>query len=419
MEQIGIPDQDLQDFILAVLQVNGNNPYQLEVRSGEVFVSQPGLQLMLKRAQACSKTYILPFNNAKEILWLVLNKDFRKLLQHAEELKSFLVPTLANTFKAGRTKFDPAKPGIGILGARLYSKGYYCFRSPLSITDEIFEALSIWAKLDEERPPIDDVENTSSAYRLRRQFQEALGRKQWVEAENVLNEIRQGHHLSDENSLFLKIQLLSLQERWAELWESDDYRLVAGLDHLPALVRRALLLTFYHCEIRKREEQGDLQAILEVIRQNSNKLGTLLSYRAGLEGDQFVRIFAYQATIRNQVSLLKELAKSAIDQNTREVIKNLLPLIQPSTTVSQQPNRNLEEGIAYFQQRRYDEAFLSVRACPPSVKRTQLLLGIAAMTEDKTISKVARQAFDSMNEMERQDILSDQYSKGWAKFILG
>ncbi|EGW36003.1 hypothetical protein DOT_6111 [Desulfosporosinus sp. OT] len=37
----------------------------------------------------------------------------------------------------------------------------------------------------------------------------------------------------------------------------------------------------------------------------------------------------------------------------------------------------------------------------------------------KAISKVVRQAFDSMNGTEKHEIVSDQYSKGWQSLFLG
>jgi hypothetical protein len=417
MNQIVIDDTSLQNFIVETLQVNRSNPYGIQLQEGEVICSHPGVTAMLWRCQA-GKTFVLPVRRQKDVLWLVMSGNSRELLKHMDEIKSFLVPTLAEPLLAGRSKFDPTKPGMGALGAQIFPHGYYCFRSPLSLNDQIFKALAMWDNLDSLRPEVYALETTVNAYVLRRKFQQAVALQHWEEAEHTLTTIRQGHHLSDENCLFLKVQFFSSQGRWHTIWDSREYPLVAGLDPLPTAVRGALLMAFYNCTLVELEDQGEIPAILEVFRRHSGKLGTLLRYRAGLSGDLFVRLFAYQAAVENQVSRLSQLAAAATEQVSRDIINILLTLVDaPAATLEQADS--LEQALKYFKEKNYDEAFLAALYCPPSAKRTQLLLYIATMTEDVSICQAAKESFESLNPGQQDEILSDPSSKASAKFVVG
>lgn len=417
MNRILIDDTGLQKFIIFALQVNSGNSYGLQLQGGEVICSHPGLTTMLRRCQA-GKTFVLPIRREGDILWLVLSSDTSDLLKDADEIKSFLIPTLAEPLLAGRNKFDPTKPGMGALGAQIFPHGYYCLRSPQSLGEQVFDALAMWAKLDDLRPKMQGQETTVNAYVLRRQFQQAVALQHWDEAEHTLAVIRQGHHLSDENCLFLKIQILSSQGRWHALWDSSEYPLVAGLDPLPAAVRGALLMAFYNCAVVKLEEKGEISAILEAFRQHSSKLGTLLRYRAGLSRDLFIRLFAYQAAVENHASRLSQLAAAATEQATLDVISSLLTLVDVPTQPPVQVNP-LEQALKYFQAKLYDEAFLTALDCSPSVKRTQLLLFIATMTEDVSICQAAKEAFENLTQDQQDEILLDPNSKASAKFVVG
>lgn len=417
MNRIVIENADLQKLIMEALQLNSGNPYGLQLQSGEILCSHPVLTTMLRRCQV-GKIFVLPVRRQSDILWLVLSGNKRELLKHTDEMKSFLVPTLAEPLLAGRNKFDPNKPGIGALGAQLFPHGYYCLRSPLSLGEQVFEALAIWAKLDDLRPEMQIQEATVNAYVLRRQFQQALALHHWDKAENTLTVIRHGHYLSDENCLFLKIQLLSSQGKLQALWNSSEYPLVAGLDPLPLAVRSALLTAFYNCVVVELEEQGEVTKILEAFRQYSGKLGTLLRYRSGLQGDLFVRLFAYQSAVENQETRLRKLAKAATEQYTQDIIEILLTMVDASTSYLAHVN-HMEKALKYFQEKSYDEAFLVALDCPLSVKRTQLLLYIATMTEDVSICKAAKEAFEHLSQGQQDEILSDPGSKASAKFVVG
>jgi len=193
---------------------------------------------------------------------------------------------------------------------------------------------------------------------------------------------------------------------------------VAGLDPLPSAVRGALLTSFYNCAVVEKEEQWDIPATLDVFRRYSGKLGTLLRYRAGLTGDLFVRLFAYQAAVENQAPRLTQLAEAAVEQVTRDVISTLLTLVDAPAPPPAQVDP-VEIALKHFQEKNYDEAFLAALDCPPSVKRTQLLLYTATMTEDVSICQAAKEAFEGLSPDQQDEILSDPSTKASAKFVVG
>ncbi len=95
MNRIVIDDTGLQKFIMAVLQVNNGNPYGLQLQEGDTLCAHQELTAMLRRCQA-GKTFLLPVRRQNDILWLVLSSNSRELLQHADEIKSFLYPPWLN-----------------------------------------------------------------------------------------------------------------------------------------------------------------------------------------------------------------------------------------------------------------------------------------------------------------------------------
>lgn len=421
MRSLVMKEGPQRDFLLTALQVDTGNPFNIEItNNGEVSCPHRIVSEMIQR-YVRQETTILPYvrKEQQDILFLVVNSDYGQLLKNSEEIANFLVPTLAQPFPIGRSTFSPDKKPLGFIGHKLFPDGYYCFRCPKGQCEAAYNALYTWSQLDRIRPELLREETRIDAYSLRRQFQESLVLQNWTQAEETLNILRQGHYLSDENCHFLRIQWFNAQARWSDIWESADYPLIAGLDPIPAVVRAAMLTAFYRCQLAPVDGVGTEIEALNSMKINQGRMGTLLRFRAGLKGELFLRVFAYQATLDNDLEKLERLNQETDDVETQKIISNLLAMIIPHGKDTKGSSSNYDLALQSFRERLYDDSYLYILDCPHDVKRVQILLGIATMTEDFEIIKQGTEEFYELEEEIQQEVLNDPQSKGWAKFVFG
>lgn len=410
---------DLQArFLATVFDIDGNNPYDLRFDGDTPQCENNLLSEMVARFLR-GETAVLPYSGMEDrILLLVLNPDERQLQMHAAELEKFLVPIWAEPFTYGVKLFSPDKGHLGLLGSQLFPLGYVCFSSPAKLQDEVFKALEKWVQIDLYRPEELIEEAEIDVYSLRRQFHEAITVKNWDNASNILGLLRQGRWLSDENNSFLKIQLLGAQGRWQAIWEDESFETIAYLEPLPALVRATMLKAFYHSIVLVAEKDGGSDAALQAISEHLNRLGTLLRFRAGLEGDLFIRLFAYQAVLTGNHEALKRLLSECSEEDTSTLLSDLLNRV-PVPVVDNIQETHLNLAKMYFADGMYDETYICLLETSPSLPRTQLLLGAAAMSEDKEFSKEAKEAFKQLSEEDKQEVWRQPQSKIWANYVLG
>jgi hypothetical protein len=408
-----------KNFLTAVFQIDSNNPFDMSFDGQRLDCKDMLLYKMTERLLR-GETAVLPFLMKKEkvMMLLVLNPNERQLQLHAAELEKFLIPVWAEPFSHGVKPFFSDRKPLGLLGAKLFPAGYVCFSSPVRLRDEVFQVLNTWLQLDHQRPRELSEETEMDAYSLRRQFHEAISIKNYEEAGMALKMLRQGNLLSDENNSFLEIQFLSTQGKWQAIWESNNYDAIANLDPLPAMVREALLKSFYQCVIMPAEKTGATDAALRALSDYQNSLGTLLRYRSGLEGDLFMRLFAYQAVLTENYEALERLVAECREDETLNLLASLMKQV-PKKVGEKGQETPFELAKRYFADRLYDETFICLLDAPASLLRTQLLLGVATMTEDKEVLKTAREAFRLLPEEEQQAVWHEPQAKGWAKYVLG
>lgn len=180
-----------------------------------------------------------------------------------------------------------------------------------------------------------------------------------------------------------------------------------------------MLKAFYYSIIIKFEKERDITNLLLEMKEHSNKLGSLLVFRSGLIGEVFIRLFAYVATIENKLNKIEVLTTETTNEDTLEILNILMGFVEADVVVDTEIFSHINSALNYFQDKMYDDAYLSLTEIPLSIKKTQLLLGIATMTEDEAISQEAVNQYDLMSELEKEEIKSDPHSKGWLLYVLG
>lgn len=418
-----VVDDIKRGFLLSVLEVNGFNPFKLNINDTEVEFPNYRLEELVRRMVE-DKTTLIPFVNNRNhntVLLLLLNPDIQLLLTHNAEIINFLFPTMVEPFPAQLRYFDVAKGQTGQYGSVLYPEGYLCYRLPYNLLDNALEGFCHWCQLEEQRPEIMIEMPELSTYLLRRDFQESLALKNWEEAEKTLEVMRYGHYISDENCRFLQIQLLANQSRWTEIWNHEDYSLISGLNPLPLAVRRALLSAFYYAEIAPIEEDSNINICPQILLHYRFRLGTLLAFRTGLEGDHILRVFAYHYAITGDIKNLEKILHNDLTEKTRKTVTTLL-LTEDSkddqkTEIKGESN-SLEQAKQLLMEQSYDEAFWLLLDLPHSLERTRMLLFLASITEDRDIIQEVRILYSQLEPEERDEIRQDENFSKWQRWLV-
>jgi hypothetical protein len=405
-------------FLESTFQLEGENPYGVIIRDNHFITTNDTLQKMIDRFLHDQFT-VLPFRDKQKIIWMVLSPNERSLVVHYEELKNFLIPYYAQPARNDRILFKANKKGIGAYGADIFPSGYYAVVSTIANQPKIFSLLSLWLKLDERRPEISYEALTVNAFTLRNKFQKAISLQEWVNAESILKEIEQGHFLSDENIKYLRIQLYSSQGKWREIWDAEVFDLLAGFRYLPKKVHLSLLLSFYQSVLAEKDSANQYWEAFELYKTKRLRVIPLLRSQLGIEDDYAIRVFAYEAAHNNEVEKLQRYGENTNDQQTKELIHYLLAQIEgegtekPSTTREQ-----LEKARNFYQEGKYEDAFLYLLDCKDSPEKVTMLAGIATMTETEETITSAYEEYRKLSDEEQQRLLKNPQSKALIFFIL-
>lgn len=406
-------------FLQHLLHVDTENPYSIEITNASFICPNDVLSSMIKRLLD-GKITVLPFKQQRDINWLILSKGERDLIKGYDELKHFLSPYHVSGFTKTINLFNPNKTKLGKLGNRLFPYGYYGFKSSLEKEDIIWENLSLWNKLDERRPEVAYDELEITAFSFRNKFQQAISLQNWSEAKGILLELQQGHYINDENLKFLYLQFLSAQFKWQQIWESNDYELISGLEKIPRKVQFTLLNAFYQCVLIQTDQEKAYHSSFENYQQFRFRLGTLIRNQLGLDEEETIRIFAYEAAIKKQEEKLQRYLDKTEDPTTKEIIQYLINhVIEGGQVPPTVPNITKEEEAVYhYQQQEFEDAYILLMDSPHSLTKVKLLTGIAVMHETEETCTTAFEEYQKLTEQEKKQLLTEPTTKAQIKYIL-
>ena len=370
-----------------------------------------------------NKTTVLPYVIKNKIYWLILNRDKIKLIKHKKEITDIIVDDYGEINNFNLQKFDKNKE-IGQKGAELFPEGYAFFTSPNknSLTNKVLRSINMWMELDDKRPEIKKEYSRSNVYTLRSHFHQAIALKNWGKAESYYKELKEKRFVADYNIYFLKIKLLSSQDKWREIWKDDIYSQLTRFKPLPKKVRQSLLTAFYNVEIKPLEEKdADLDEILIKFKNYSGKLGSIINYRTGLSGEVIYRLFTYKYYFDNDLNKLKEIKNISENKNTIKLVEKLSGRIS-----SPKKRETLNDNMKIFnkaqeliEKEKYDDAIIYALDMESSVHKTKILMSTGIMTEDKEIIELAKEEYLNLDEEKQKKLLSKPYTKSNVKIILG
>lgn len=363
--------------------------HRLDPQQQTITVSHGTLGRLLVRLRSGQATLLPRLDMPKgEASWMLTAPTLFQLEQARIHIHHLLVPAYA-VFQ----KKVPAFQGHSELqraGARLYPYGYYLLRSRPEYTSTVFRLLDLWIHLEQERPRLRRESTPISYGALYERFRLELAAARWDEAEWVRREMQRLHLTSAENIQFLELEWLAGQQRWYDLWQRDDFAVLARMP-IPRAVRAALLTAFHRVELLPAEQQGNWQDALEAFARHLPRLGLLLTTRLGLAHGPVVQVFAYRATHDHDRAALQALLAASDDPAARACVQQLLRLCEdrPVAPPGSEPGSALQLARAALVEENYDLAVQYAQQIGEDEARLVLLMRIAFATRDSTLAEDA------------------------------
>lgn len=419
MVGINIQNNDKLSFIVEVLRVKNDNPYNIKVEGNSVFCENDLVNNMIQRFNK-NQSCVLPFhytkNSIPQIRYIILDTDKSNLLKTVNEVKSFLVPVYGEIENGLMLQFNPVASKIGELGYKLFKHGYSSIRSLDSQKNNVFYLLKLWISMNNLKPEMSEEDTEVSAYILRSNFYQALSLNNWDEANENIKKLKNGYYLTDENIIFLKIQLLSAQNKWEEIYNNNNFINISGLKYIPKKVKESLLKAYYICEIEKYES-SNVELALQSFKKTYPKLGTLLRYRTGMNEEFILRLFAYYAVIENNINKLEDIKLDTKDDKTKEIIDSLKKYISNEGVEVENTENNIEKCIRLFKEEKFDEAYKISKKSEVCIEIVRILLGIAFMAREIELYKYAYDSYNKLTSEDKQKIQQSPDASAWLHII--
>jgi hypothetical protein len=405
--------------LLGLFQVYKTNPYEISVENGVWTSKNPIIIKLIKRINK-GKSSLLPFQKGRGIYWILLSMSEQDLLKTISEMKQLLLPYFSQSVSESKQFFEPESV-LGKYGSQLYSNGYYMFHSSSQQEPIVLERLNMWIGLDERRPTIAYDELEVNVFRLRSKFRKAISLKKWDEAQETLLDLQHGHFLTDENIKFLKVQLLSSQGKWEEIWTSSDFDLLAGLNKLPRRVQSELLHSYYQSKLMLLDVSEEFDESYTVYKDTRQRLGSLLLSQLGLDEDLLLRVFAYEAAFTKQLDKLERYLEKAEEELTINLIKFLMNKLKADTPPPipvEEEKPQIVKAREYYQAEKYEDAYIALQESETSVEKVALLAGIATLKEIDEILEMTYQEFQYLNGDDKHILRSRPATKGNIIYVL-
>lgn len=310
-----------------------------------IFVENDTLSGLLKRVVSADST-ILPCFSKDTDHWLLTARNHRALDQTMARIQPFIIPTYAQFTKPRWLNFDENGSPFQQLGNQLYPTGYFHWVSPRKNRHVILERLALWLNLEQKQPVFKRIERRS--YRsLSQAFDLALAARNWDEAQTIIDELRQSHLTTAYNLNFLRYRLLATQQQWQQIWEDNEYPILAKL-RVPPSVRRVMLTAFHNRVLMPLEQQSRWDDAIVAFQTERHKLDALLTTRAELTQSPVLSVFGYLALHEqdeHRLGMLRGLAReSAARHCLTELQRRLVPATPPPPV--QTPLEQMREALS-------------------------------------------------------------------------
>lgn len=405
----------MTDFLGFLLKANSQK-YKITEINDHVYVDHPIFQEMIIRFEN-GETSILPFPGKNEILWLCLQNNEQKLTIQYSSLKKYILPFRTDE-QDQKSFFVKQASEMGLLGSEDFPNGYYMFKTPVEKELMVWDALGLWITVVNRKPIIIWQESVINAFTLRSKFRHHLEMKEWGEAEKTLAVIREGHYVSDENFLFLQVELRSAQNNWKDIWYWKEFEALSGLQRVPKEVKVALLTAFYFVKLADHEIQGNFEVGYENFKANRQQLGSLLDSHLGINEDHIYRIFAYEAAFEKNAEKLSFIKRQVNKEDTIPLIEFLESKLGPKAEIVVNTLLSVEERAKEaLLNGQFDDAYILLQECSLSKEKVGMLAVIGFESFSGEIQKEAYQGLLKLPNEVQTELLEDNQTKKYIHFI--
>ncbi|MGD6893731.1 protein DpdD [Bacillus infantis] len=403
----------LFEFLQNLMELSGPK-YKITEMDNELFINHSVFQEMIDRFRK-GETAIVPFQGKEEMLWLCLQRDEQLLTVDYSSVKKFLLPYCEGVLDKKRYFVKEASE-LGRLGSDLFVHGYYMFRSRLSNEEKIWDSLRLWLSVLNRKPNIKWEESVINAYTLRSQFRNQLEMMEFGQAEQTLDVIREGHYVSDENYLFLHVELLVAQKKWKEIWYWTEFDALSGLHRIPKDVKVALLSAFYFVMLAETDVKENFQSSFEKFKANHYRLSSLLDSHLGINEEHIYRLFAYESLVENNHDKLLFIKEKSADETTQELISFLEAQFNPEEE-SVMVILPEEQAAEFLKNGQLDDAYLLIKDCNLSKEKVRIMSAIGFFSGSNDIQKEAYHMLHVLSETEQNEMAADIQTNAYLTFI--
>ncbi|MEH7238858.1 protein DpdD [Bacillus sp. JJ1562] len=401
------------EFLQHLLKLSGPI-YKVTEMSNEFFVNHPVFQEMINRLSK-GESAVIPFKGKNETFWLFLQGDEQSLIVDYSSMKKFIIPYCVDVSNEKRFFVKEASE-LGKIGSELFTNGYFMFKSTQGNEAKVWDGLKLWLSVHKRKPRIKWEESIVNAYTLRSKFRNHVEMMEWGQAEQTLDVIREGHYVSDENYLFLTVELLVAQKKWKEIWFWTEFDAISGLHRIPKDVKEALLSAFYFVMLAQSDVNGDFQSSFEIFKANRYRLSSLLDTHLGMEEDHIYRIFAYESLVENNHEKLLYIKEQVTDETSLE----LIAFLETKFKKEEKPDEVIppeEQSAEFLKNGQLDDAYLSIKDCTLSKEKVRIMSAIGFFTGSNDIQKVAYELLLSLSEAEQNELAEDVQTNAYLTFI--
>lgn len=367
--------------------------------------SEPVRQLVARLTQGLPS--VIPVAGDRYDEWIVVAKTQLAVDQTLQQLSRFLLPSYGayheNSIFPQVRYFDNAPSHI--------SNSYYSWYSPVHLRAMVIEKIENWLTLTSLTPSLEQMipPNFKDLYH---RFRLALSSQDWIEAQQIINQLKENHLTPDYNIAFLQIELLAYQQNYEAIWRDTDLKRWAfHTAPIPRRVQVAIIKAFHQQELLSLEQKRDYDAILTVLKREQSALGKLLTYRHEIIDDFVVRVFGYLAVLNETIEVLDELLQIAsISRETKDILQSLRQIVRPAPRIS-----SFERGQQLIRERKYDAAFAVAHDIEDPIQQvTVRLQAIGLLAQEHPAQNIPLQQvsdqFSALSEAEQQQILLDPFT---------
>jgi len=387
----------------------GNEIQWEMIENGELTdAARACLEPWLSDLEKCTRPVLLPRIYAGDRTdWYALGFTAPQTRALIESITAFIGPSYSN-FSGQAADLDPEDP---VDRAVLELVGNHAIRFTVignenrAATNEALKTMrDLWEKQPERSRPIPRTTD-----RILRDFQMALVVRDYPAAEEYIEELRSGGHLSAQNLLFLRVRLLAAEENWETLLGLPELSALMDIRR-PVLVTQSIIQAIYTTELAAFEAENNPAAAVSHFREHLlSKYMPLFKARGSMSRPEVMKSFMIMAVAANpprhkvKKRILAEYSK---DKDDYAYLESLTELVTAPPEAPEVPP--LQQAQIAYTSNDFETAFQLLVAIPGTPESLRLLLLCGSEIDSLECARQAVQIMQECSPEEQKTVLGSK-----------